>query len=162
MKKKNKTSRMMRDQKLISGLQKHLGTSSGITLLGENRTIAQVVALLQARIDAAGPVAPAHAAWIALVKKERDVVASSDTLVSDLVKYVEVLFSTQPDVLADFGLAPKSRPHALSIEEKSSRLAKARGTRSARKTMGSRQKEKVKGVAETPATPPPPPTTTHT
>jgi hypothetical protein len=53
-------------------------------------------------------------------------------------------FAASPDVLADFGIASKPRV-PRTVEEKAAAVAKSAATRSARHTMGARQKEGVKG-----------------
>ena len=57
---------------------------------------------------------------------------------------MKVNFSTSPDVLADFGINPKART-PLTVEAKAAAVAKRTATRAARHTMGSRQKEGIKG-----------------
>jgi hypothetical protein len=65
------------------------------------------------------------------------------------------LVKKEREVLADFGLVPKRR--RLTVAENTTQVAKAKDTRNARKTLGPREKAKIKGVVAeaTPTTIPP-------
>ena len=56
-----------------------------------------------------------------------------------------VAFAGQLDTLADFGLTARAK-HVATPEEKLASTAKAKATRAARHTMGSRQRAKIKGT----------------
>jgi hypothetical protein len=67
------------------------------------------------------------------------------------------MYASKPDVLKDFELSPRRVPRALTAVETVQRTVKAKATREARRTMGRRQKVKVKGHASgEPAAPEPP------
>jgi hypothetical protein len=51
----------------------------------------------------------------------------------------------------DFGFKPKKKPVELTAEQKQLKVDRMRATRTARNTLGSRQKKAVKGVVEPPA-----------
>jgi hypothetical protein len=90
-------------------------------------------------VDAAKAVAAAKvAAEAAQTKPLR-------ALMSAFVAYVRVTFGNTPDVLADFGLAPKAQAQ-VSPEARVIAAAKRKATRAARHTMGPKQKAGVKGV----------------
>ena len=61
-----------------------------------------------------------------------------------------VAFGGQLDTLADFGLTARAK-HVTTPEEKLAATDKAKATREARHTMGSKQRAAIKGVV--PATP---------
>jgi hypothetical protein len=142
----SKQSRTLSDQQLKDGIEKHVGKTGAIVLRGENHTVADLLAALQQRIDAAKPVAPAKAAWTTAVQNEREVIAETKSLVDDVRKYVALVYGSSPLVLADFGILPK--PQRPTTEVKVSAVAKRKATRAARKTMGHRQRAKVKGDAK--------------
>jgi hypothetical protein len=58
---------------------------------------------------------------------------------------VKATFGSSPDVLADFGLAPKARAQ-VTVEAKAVAAAKRKATRAARHTMGPKQKKGITGV----------------
>ena len=60
-------------------------------------------------------------------------------------------FAGQMDTLADFGLTARAK-HVATPEEKIASAAKAKATRAARHTMGSKQKAAIKGTV-TPTAP---------
>jgi len=72
------------------------------------------------------------------------------------VAFVKATFSKSPDVLVDFGLAPKQAATPLTVEQKAARVAKGKATRQARGTMGKKKKlavhGDVTGVVVTPVT----------
>ena len=76
--------------------------------------------------------------------------------VADVRQTILAMFSTQTDVLADFGLAPKKKP-VLTAQAKVARAAKARATRQARGTRSKKQlatiSGDVTGIVVTPVTP---------
>ena len=81
------------------------------------------------------------------------------TFMSAFVTYVKAAYAGSPDVLADFGIAPKARVPP-TVEAKIAAAAKGKATRAARHTMGTTQRKAVKGdvtgVVVTPITAPPP------
>jgi hypothetical protein len=82
------------------------------------------------------------------------------SLMAALVSYVKLTYSESPDVLADFGLPPKTVKTPLTTEQKAVANAKREATRAARGTTGSKAKKAVKGnvvgVVVTPVTAAPP------
>jgi hypothetical protein len=138
----NKGNRIHQDQQLISGIQKHFGKSGVLVGNGEKHTASEMIGMLERRIEAAEPVAQAKAAWQNAVRAEQALLAESDPVVRDVRKYITLLHGSSLEVLADFGIFPKSR-RALTAEEMATRVAKSEATRRARHTMGKRQKAKV-------------------
>ncbi len=153
--KNSRNTRLTGDQSLIAGVQKFLGTYASLFIGSTKVTPADIVKVLQERIDASNAVLTADAARAAAVKEDRGKRAETTAFVQSLRRTVQGMFTQSPDTLATFGLkAPK--PHKLTVATKATALAKIRATRTARGTLGSKQKKKVKGtVAPTaPATPP--------
>jgi hypothetical protein len=81
-------------------------------------------------------------------------------LLAALVTVVKGSFGNSPDVLADFGVPPKKAPTPLTVEQKAAAAAKRSATRAARHTMGTKQRQAVKGqvtgITITPHTASPP------
>jgi hypothetical protein len=152
----NRSQQQAGDQSLIDGLQKHASTLSSLTFGGTSNPTAAIIAVLQARIASANTVLPARATWQATVQADRDELAKTQAFVSGLRQALQLAYAGSIDTLADFGLKPRRHPAPRTPEQKAAAVAKAKATRAARHTMGSKQKAKVKGtVAPTaPATPP--------
>jgi hypothetical protein len=144
------------DQALINGLTKHEQTLSSF-LVGSTSTTTSIVATLQARITAANTAQSTRATWQAAVKANANERASTETLVSGVKQTLLVIFGGSIDTLADFGLKARKARTPLTPEQQITATAKARATRAARHTMGSKQKKKVSGTITTivaPASPP--------
>jgi hypothetical protein len=147
----NKTMRMVVDQKLIAGLRKHFAGAS-LVLADKTFTTAEVVAFLQKRIDAAGPVETARAAWMNLADAEQATVAETQKYVAALRALLKAMFGTNVATLTDFGIvlrkqaAPKAEATALKV-------ARNKATRAARHTASRKQKARIKGVVATPPAP---------
>jgi hypothetical protein len=153
--KKNRTSEVTADQKLIAGLTKHAATLPSFVVAGVSTTNADVIAKLQARIAAENAVPPARATWQAAVSAARSEIAATKSVVSAVKQAVLAAFAGQVDALGDFGLTPR-KARVLTPEAKVAATAKAKATRAARHTAGSVQKKAVKGdvtgVVVTPVT----------
>jgi hypothetical protein len=152
------------DQKLVDGLTKHAGVIASLYLGGTAMPNAAIVSKLQALIAAVNSTNTARASLHALVLAEQQLQASSAQFVADVRQTILAMFSTQTDVLADFGLAPRKKP-VLTAQAKVARAAKARATRAARGTKSKKQLAAISGdvtgivvtavtaPAATPATP---------
>jgi hypothetical protein len=127
---KSKDKRVMSDSKLITGIQKILASSPPLEFSGKTMTIAEIVAMLEARITAAEPVVTAKAAWQAAAAQERELVQQTQPNVLALRAYLVSKFGQKPDQLAEFGLAPRKR-RVLTSAELAQKASKARATRQA-------------------------------
>ena len=67
------------------------------------------------------------------------------SLMAALVSYVKLTYSESPDVLADFGLPPKTVRTQLTAEQQAAANAKREATRTARGTTSKKAKQAVKG-----------------
>jgi hypothetical protein len=146
-----KSSRSDRNRLVIDGVKKHLASATSIIVGGVSYAPVDIEKILQDSIDAAGATSTATAAFHKAVAAEKAANAKGDALYRGLRKYLTNLYGTQPDVLADFGimLPTKRVPDANTV---ATAVAKRAATRAARHTMGTRQKQGVKGTA-TPAAP---------
>jgi hypothetical protein len=77
-------------------------------------------------------VEAAEAATKAKIATEDAQAPALFSLMAALVQYVKVAFSASPDVLADFGLAPRKAATPMSAEAKAAANAKRTATRKAR------------------------------
>jgi hypothetical protein len=152
----NRTQQQTADQALVDGLEKHQATLTSLTLGGTTLETADLIGILQARIDARSGAVSTRAAWLTNVKADHDQRAKTKAVVAGLRQALHVWFAGSIDALADFGLRPRKAP-VMTPEQKQTAAAKAKATRAARHTMGSQQKKSVKGdvtgIAVTPITP---------
>jgi hypothetical protein len=110
-----------------------------------------IIATLQSRIDSTKTVLSTRATWQTAVQADRDVRDKTKTTVSGLKQGLLVALAGHLDTLADFGLTARQK-HVATPEQKLAAAAKAKATRAARHTMGSKQKAGVKGTV-TPTAP---------
>jgi hypothetical protein len=151
-----------RAKQLVAGTKKHFSNASSLAFGGGTYTPAQVDASLQTLADLRTAVDDARAAIKAKIAEERAQAPSLRNLLFAYTTFVKATFGDSPDVLADFGLKPKKVPTPLTVDQKAAASAKRAATRAARHTMGSKQKQELKGTVTTivnpkapaPATPP--------
>ena len=151
----------------MAGLQLHAQGVITITIGGVGHTVTELLATIQDDITATDATDKARATWRQSVQSERDSHEEVDPLLKGIKQYVMLQYGDTQSAsatLADFGYAPRKVP-VRSPATSVAAAEKARATRQARHTMGSEQKEAVKGdvtgVVVTPVhgTPPTAPTT---
>ena len=147
---RNRVKAAAADQKLIDGFAKHLSPSATIVVKGKPVAQTDVVKALQGRIDGGKATASATAAFHNAVDAERSLREATDPFVADLRLAVLVQFGADPNVLADFGVAPRKSP-TLTVDDKAAAAAKAKATRKLLGTKGKKQKAETLRTAQTPA-----------
>src|SRR5579862_2336538 len=115
--KNTKSERIQADLALIAGLTKRLASSTGLEFSGQNHTVADLIATLNARIDATHAADAAKATWTAQLEAANAKIQSTAQLVADLREALLVKFKGQPDALADFGIAARKSAAKLTGEE---------------------------------------------
>ena len=159
--KSNHIQQQAADQALSDGLTKNSSTLAFFLIGSKSVQTSDIIKALQTRIAAANTVQSTRATWQAAVKANADERASSRTLVLGVTQVLQVMYGGSIDTLAEFGLKPRKVPAPLTPEQRVAKAAKAKATRAARHTMGTKQKAKVKGTVTTivtpasPAAPPP-------
>jgi hypothetical protein len=148
--KNNRLDMTSSDQKLADGLGKHGSGIPTILIGGTPQAVTDIVATLQARINAAHAVLTSRATWQNAVVTDRAERMKTKAYVSGLKQALLVAFAGQVDVLADFGLTSR-KPRVATPEAKVAAAAKAKATRAARHTMGKNQKAAIKGTLAAPA-----------
>jgi hypothetical protein len=150
-------------QQLVTGTAKHLTSATPAAFLGGSFTPADITAKLDQVVTLRSDVNTAKAAVKAKIALESTNLPALHTFVSAYKAYLRVAFGTSPDVLADFGLAPKARSTPTTAT-KAAAVVKRSATRAARHTMGGVQKKAVKGdvtgIVVTPVTSAPVPIAT--
>jgi hypothetical protein len=148
----NKPAQNDHNRKAINGLDKHCAKVKSIPLNGTPTEVAEMKQLLRAAVDATATADAAHAEWRQRVAQERAARADATRVLRALRSYVLVHYGAEAvAILADFGFsAPK--PTMKSVRTTAAAADKSLATRAARHTMGSKQREHIKG--EAPAPPP--------
>ncbi len=141
---KNRNDENTADQKLIDGLTKHAATIPAIVVGGASVATKDAITTLQSRIAPAKAATSTRATWRTAVQADRDEHAKTKTLVSGLKQALLVAFVGQVDALADFGLTGR-KPRVVTPEAQVAAAEKAKATRAARHTMGTKQKAKIQG-----------------
>ena len=129
-------------QKLADGLTQHASTAPSVVLAGVTLKPSDVVAKLQARIAQARAVSSASASWHSTVQTDKTAAAQLKPLLLAVKQVLLAAYSTQLDVLADFGLSPRKKP-VVSPATKTAAALKAKATRAARGTKGTQQKAAI-------------------
>ena len=149
MARNNKSQVVAAARQFIAGTTKHLAGVAQVTLLGGSLTPDQITSKLQTLIDLRSDVDAAKATATAKIATETAQAPALLALMGALGSYVKATFGSSPDVLADFGLAPKARAQ-VTVETKAVAAAKRKATRAARHTMGPKQKKAITGVVPDP------------
>ncbi len=146
--KDGKANRAARAAQLIAGTRKHFTNGSqALTYVGSTATVTvdAAVAQLQTLIDNRAATTGAQATARAKVAAERAQMPALAAFMKAFEAIVRVMLGASVEALADFGLAPPKVPAPRTAEQKAVAAARARATRQARGTKGSRQKKDVKG-----------------
>jgi hypothetical protein len=152
---RNKPTRKDQLRLIVSGVQKHY-PSGQMTLASQTFNLpSDLVKAIQADIDATDAADKARADWLAAVQVQTDSHQKVGPVLRAFKRAVLARFGDTQDAgstLADFGYAPQK----VAVKSSATNAAAAeqgRATRAARHTMGSKQKQQVKGTV-TPASPP--------
>ena len=149
-------------KQLIAGIQKHFPDGSVVLTVGAAAyTVSQWTTLLQSFVDLRADTEAAQATAKAKLIAETAQAPSLRGVVSAFVEYVKASIGNSPETLADFGLSPRKARAPMTAEQAAAAVIKRQATRAARHTMGSKQKQAVKGsvqvtVTATPLAPPQP------
>src|SRR5579872_6595065 len=102
---------------LIAGTDKHLANTTQVMVAGGSFTPAEVRAKLQSLVKLRSDVDAAKATTQAKLATEKADMPALRTFMDAYATFVKAAFGTKPDVLADFGLHPKTRA-PLTVEAK--------------------------------------------
>jgi hypothetical protein len=148
-----------RAESLSEGTTKHFpNASQTLTFGGATHTVTEVTTNLGQIVTLRTATTSAQATAKAKVATETTQLPPLLLFMAAFVAFVKATFGNQPDVLADFGLAPRKALTPMTVEEKAAAAAKREATRKARGTMGPVKKQaivgNVIGVTVTPITAP--------
>ncbi len=141
---------LVTDENMVGAIDKYLSQFPTLIVGSKQYKPADIVRVLQERIEAGKAVIAAEAARTAAVKAYRDKRSETSALMSSFRRMIQGMFTQSPDTLAAFGLkAP--RVGKRSAENKAGAVVKGKATRKARNTLGKRQKKAIKGTGPTAA-----------
>ena len=147
-------------KQFVAGIGKHFATVPSMTVGSATLTPAEATQRMQTLVNLRTTVNDAKATTKTRLADEQAQSPALIGLLTEFGSYVKASYSKSPDVLADFGLAPKKARTPLTVAQKAAAAAKSKATRAARHTMGKVQKQAVTGdvvsVSITPLTAPKP------
>lgn len=146
---KSKSNTIVSIRALIAGLKK---TFTGQTLAFDDGqvTTEDVVAELDSYVTELDDAEAARLAWKAKLTKVDARKAAAEERIVGIHRYLRALFGPSSVKLGDFGLTPAAPPHR-SVADKALAVVKGAATRSARHTMGRRQRDAIHGGVTAPA-----------
>ena len=130
--------------KLTSGLQKDQPNGTFV-LGGTTYTTAAIVLVLQSMIAALNASVAARATYLGVSAQSAALMKANRLLVRDLKQTLQIVYGQNIATLSDFGLAPR-KTAVVSPAAKVAAGIKAKATREARHTMGSKQKAAITGA----------------
>ncbi len=120
------------DRNLIAGIVKHMGKSGTATIGNKKYKGSDLVAILQARIDAFDLVKQTRTAWRKATAEKDAKMAETNDLVAVVRAYFLAVYGDAADILEDFGLAPRPRKTS-TVKTKYAAVTKAEATRARRR-----------------------------
>jgi hypothetical protein len=149
--KTNRDKTINRNRQAIAGIQKHFGNTPTLALGGTPTAPKDVIATLQAAMASIDAAVAAEKAFHEATAAQHAAIAKGNTVLDSLKTLVLSQLGSGDGVLGDFGFSNPKR-QASTEATKAAAVVKRAATRTARHTMGKRQKQNVKGAA--PATAP--------
>ncbi len=157
----NNQQRHEMNKKVAYGFRKHCAKNGGMTVNTKKRTAKEIDSDLQRRAGAEDAVTLARAALHGAVLERQKIEEETAAVFAAVRQTALIMFGNAPEILADFGLAPRKERRSLSVEEKTAAVDKQMLTKKARHVMGRRQRLEIRAeatpaVAAPTATPPTP------
>jgi hypothetical protein len=146
-----RTDKEAADQAMFDGIKENAQSLTFVVVAGKQVPPADILAVLQKRLDSNRHVVTTRLVWQDAVKADRDERAQSQALVNGVRQSLQSAYADSADTLGKYGLKPR-KPRVVSTDAKVAAAAKAKATRAARHTMGSKQKAQIKGTVEVPVT----------
>jgi hypothetical protein len=137
---------------LINGINTELIGVDPFVINGTTYTRADLLARLQSRITASEATKTARTALHNAVNSEQDLQAQMVLLRAGMKAYLISRFGKGSGKLQLFGFA-QTKTTQKTAQSKAAAVVKSKATRTARGTLGKKQKSGIKGVVPVPATP---------
>ena len=140
-----KATKIARDEGMIAGMTKTFPEDERFTIRGVSHTPQTLAAEYRRHLELLREVTWREVAWRAAVDQERKLEASLKRLHEFVKMYLAGRFGPSSPALRAFGLKPQKKA-VTSIETKQLAIMKRLETRKLRKTMGKKQRKKIKGA----------------
>jgi len=131
-------------QALITSIPKYLATAT-FMVASQTFTAPQAVTFLQTLHDSSAATIAAKAMWKQLALADETAEAQNGSIAREIRDAIALAFSNAPATLQAFMLSPRKKPTPLTAEARLVAAAKAKATRTARGTKGSKQKAAITG-----------------
>ncbi len=138
----NRTHRITSIVQLLAACQKHPAKIGGLLFNSKPLELEEITTCLQAVIATAQGVADARAVLDGALHEEGVAIEQAAPVMKVIKAFVANAYPNQPELLADFGLRKRSRKER-TVEEKLETVKRNRATRTARNTMGRKQKARA-------------------
>jgi hypothetical protein len=135
-----------RNRNLIRGTKKHFAGTPAIHLSGRAIAPAEIVRLLESQIALLSEIQALEAARHDAIVRERALEKRLAPVLRGLRDHLDGVFGNKAQPLADFGYEPRRKPGPKTPAVKVEAARKALATRALRRTMGKRQKKKIKAA----------------
>lgn len=140
-----KVTKKERNRWVMRGLPALGPPGTTVVVGGQSITLGALTAKLKAQVALLGEIARAHGVVQRLVAEERALEAELRPLLVDFEGVVRNLVGQDAERLAAFGWKPRKKRGPKTPAVKAASAEKARATRKRRKTMGKRQRAKIRG-----------------
>ena len=131
--------------KRIQALKTHVASKAQIGMNGQKRKLADVVAIYQSSLDTRAALAIKRTELQAALAAKGSAESARREADTALEAWVIQEYGAGSQQALDFGFTPPKKA-VRTVEEKAQAKARAKATRTARNTMGSKQKKLVKGT----------------
>jgi hypothetical protein len=143
--KRTKAEKVKRDKGIIRGVREHFSKRKRIELREKVYTPDELIAVYQEHLEA---LARIHSLTIErgiAIQREAELEAQIVRLTQGVRSIAEAAFGESGTELLAFGLKPKKKPY-VSTATKRAAIERRKETRALRRTMGRRQKKKLKAA----------------
>jgi hypothetical protein len=152
----NNKVRHDKNKLVAGGFRKHMAANGGMTVDSKKKSPEEIDDDLTRRARAEDDVIAARATLRGAILKRKQIEGETKVVYEAVRQTAFVMFASSPEILADFGLAPRKAPRALTVDEKKVAAEKRVLTRKARHIMGTRQRKAIRAEASPlPASPAP-------
>jgi hypothetical protein len=142
--------------KRLNALQEHVGNGKGtkgtIPMNGEDLKVSDVIAIYQGCLDSRAALAKSRTQVKAALATKTNAEQARVNADKALSAWVITKFGAGSQEALDFGFAPR-KVATRTVDSKAKAAAQAKATRTARHTMGKKQKKLIKGTVIAPTAP---------
>jgi len=139
-----RSTKNQRDTMMIAGIRKHLAGEAQIIISDRTFTPVSLVAFFEEHIEAMRAVASLEMQRSIAIDHEARLEKNIMAIFDSIDRFLRSRFGSSAAVLREFGLKPR-KARKVRMETLARAVEKSRQTRKLRRTMGRRQRAKIKG-----------------